>query len=212
MKVVDPFLGSGTTLLAASRLGRKGYGIDLNPEYVELAHTRLETERATKDQTIYLGDSRKVLSSMRAKFDYCVTSPPYHNILRNNGAGIRAKKDEYRSGPRQGIDYYSEDQLDLGNHDEYEDFIESLSEIMALVKRRLRAGGYCTIVMSDFTVKKVEQNVQGHVISEMLSIGYSFEGTQILLQETKPLYPFGYPYAFKINHHHQNMMHFRNRT
>jgi hypothetical protein len=30
-----------------------------------------------------------------------------------------------------------------------------------------------------------------------------------LLQPVKPLYPFGYPYAYKINHHHQNMISFR---
>jgi DNA modification methylase len=212
MKVLDPFLGSGTTLLAASRLKRRGHGIDLNPEYIDMARIRLEQEGATKNQKLHLGDSREVLSRLRTAYDYCVTSPPYHNILRNKGAGIRSEKKNYRSGARTGIDYYSEHEQDLGNFDEYEDFLESFTEIMALVKRRLKIGGYCTIVMSDFTVNKVEQNVQGHVIARLSEIGFTFEGTQVLLQETKPLYPFGYPYAFKVNHHHQNMMHFRNRN
>lgn len=38
--VLDPFLGSGTTLLAAERTGRIGYGIELSPAYVDLAITR----------------------------------------------------------------------------------------------------------------------------------------------------------------------------
>jgi site-specific DNA-methyltransferase (adenine-specific) len=44
--VVDPFLGSGSTLLAAQRTGRLGVGYDLDPEYVALARARLAEETA----------------------------------------------------------------------------------------------------------------------------------------------------------------------
>ena len=39
--VFDPFLGSGTTLLAAAELGRKGIGCDINPEFVALAKSKV---------------------------------------------------------------------------------------------------------------------------------------------------------------------------
>jgi DNA modification methylase len=40
--VLDPFVGSGTTLLVAEELGRHGIGIDLKPEYLAMARQRLE--------------------------------------------------------------------------------------------------------------------------------------------------------------------------
>ena len=38
---MDPFAGSGTTLVAAKRNGRQGIGYDLNPDYVKTATKRL---------------------------------------------------------------------------------------------------------------------------------------------------------------------------
>ena len=42
--VVDPFLGSGSTVIAAARTGRHGIGYDLDPSYVDLAEARLADE------------------------------------------------------------------------------------------------------------------------------------------------------------------------
>ncbi|MFV0306926.1 MAG: DNA-methyltransferase, partial [Desertimonas sp.] len=53
--VLDPFAGSGTTLIAAARTGRIGVGYDTDPAYVELAQQRLDAEReraARRDDTI----------------------------------------------------------------------------------------------------------------------------------------------------------------
>ena len=43
--VLDPFLGSGTTLVAAERTERRGIGFDLDGDYAEIARQRLEAER-----------------------------------------------------------------------------------------------------------------------------------------------------------------------
>ena len=51
--VLDPFLGSGSTAIAAEKHGRQWIGIELNPEIAELAHGRIESERAKRD----IGDS-----------------------------------------------------------------------------------------------------------------------------------------------------------
>lgn len=40
--ILDPFMGSGTTLVACAKMGRKGIGIELDPDYFEIACRRVE--------------------------------------------------------------------------------------------------------------------------------------------------------------------------
>ena len=42
--VLDPFMGSGSTLVAAARLGRRYVGYDLDPTYVDIARLRVRDE------------------------------------------------------------------------------------------------------------------------------------------------------------------------
>jgi len=53
--VLDPFVGSGTTLLAAERTGRRCYAIELDPHYVDTAIARWE---AMSGQRATLADGR----------------------------------------------------------------------------------------------------------------------------------------------------------
>ena len=213
MNVFDPFLGSGTTVAAAVMLGRRGYGIDLSEEYISLSKERFKELKLSDDNySIILGDSTKKIDAFEDEFfDYIVTSPPYHNILKNKASGIRSDNSDkgYRNGARQGVEYYSDNSKDLGNQETFDDFIKLLSKIMKKCYKKLKTGKYCTIVISDFTVDKKEVCVQSYIVEMMEKIGFEFTGTTILLQNNKPLYPFGYPFAYKINHHHQNMITFR---
>ena len=207
--VLDPFNGTGTTLLACCRTGRKGIGIDLNKNYNDLAKKRLKDQPNYKDQKIIFGNSLNKIKNIEGEINYCVTSPPYHNILRNKGNGIRDVKDNYRKGARTGVEYYSENKNDLGNQKSYQKFLDLFEKIMKEVFFKLKNRSYTSIIISDFTVNKKEKNVQGDVVNLMQNIGFDFVGTTVLLQETKPLYPFGYPYSYVINHHHQNIINFR---
>ena len=51
--VLDPFMGSGTTILAAERVGRRGYGLELDPLYVDAAIRRWQA--FTKRDAILIG-------------------------------------------------------------------------------------------------------------------------------------------------------------
>jgi DNA modification methylase len=54
--VLDQFLGSGTTILAAEKVGRIGYGIEFEPKYVDVAIRRWQN--STKLEAILDGDGR----------------------------------------------------------------------------------------------------------------------------------------------------------
>ena len=214
MLVFDPFMGSGTTAIAACNLRRRVIGIDLSKEYRDLAYKRFANNNIDTNNIEYiLGNSLEKIDGI-STVDYIITSPPYHNILRNNSKGLRKDSSNkgYRSGSRIGVEYYSDYANDLGNQETYSDFLVMLQKIMKKAYKKLRNEKYCSMIISDFTVDKKEICVQGDIVEIMQKIGFEFVGTITLLQDNKPLYPFGYPYAFKINHMHQNIMNFRKLT
>ncbi len=54
--VLDPFLGSGTTLIAAEKVGRVCYGLEIDPSYVDVAVRRWQ--EYTKADAVLEGDGR----------------------------------------------------------------------------------------------------------------------------------------------------------
>lgn len=212
MTVLDPFMGSGTTAIASFNLGRKSIGIDLSEEYNILAKERFTKKGMVENEDyVYIVGDSMVETQNICSVDFIITSPPYHNILKNDSKGLRKDNIEkgFRSGSRVGVEYYSDKENDLGNQETYEQFLELFSKIMSNCFDKLKNKKYCAIVISDFTVDKKEICVQADIVRLMEQVGYIFVGTIALLQDNKPLYPFGYPYAFKINHMHQNIILFR---
>ena len=72
MLVLDPFMGSGTTAIAAFNLNRKSLGIDLSEEYYELAKTRFIKKQMIENEhyEYIVGDSLIVLEKINKKVDY----------------------------------------------------------------------------------------------------------------------------------------------
>lgn len=212
MTVLDPFMGSGTAAIAAYNLGRKGVGMDLNENYLNLARERFESKGMSNvDYEYLIGDSTADLCKKFVSADYVITSPPYHNILKNDSKGLRNDNSRkgFRNGSRQGVEYYSDMTNDLGNQATFEEFLSLFKKVMAQCYDILKDDKYCSVIISDFTVDKKEKCVQSSIVQVMEEIGFTFVGTTVLLQDNKPLYPFGYPYAYKINHMHQNIINFR---
>jgi len=57
--ILDPFMGSGTTLVACAKLGRKGTGIELDPDYFDIACRRVEEAYRQPDLLIHYAPPAK---------------------------------------------------------------------------------------------------------------------------------------------------------
>ena len=62
--VLDPFLGSGTTLLAAEKTGRIGRGIELDPHYVDAAIGRWEALTGKHAVHVHSGQTFSEMTNM----------------------------------------------------------------------------------------------------------------------------------------------------
>ncbi len=55
--ILDPFMGSGTTLVACQKLGRHGIGIEIDPDYFEIACRRVE--EAARQPDLFIASAPK---------------------------------------------------------------------------------------------------------------------------------------------------------
>jgi site-specific DNA-methyltransferase (adenine-specific)/modification methylase len=60
--ILDPFMGSGTTGVAAIQMGRKFIGIEREPKYFEIACKRIE--QATKQEDMFIAQEKQVQESL----------------------------------------------------------------------------------------------------------------------------------------------------
>lgn len=70
--VLDPFMGYGTTVVVAERMGRRAIGIELVPAHLDIARTR-----TSGTARLILGDARELSRLVTESVDLVFTSPPY---------------------------------------------------------------------------------------------------------------------------------------
>lgn len=78
--ILDPFIGTGTTAVAAKRLGRKYIGIDIDPQYVEITNNNLIHSQETKVNGCYVSIYLNKLRTVRDKDCKEIFNNKYENI------------------------------------------------------------------------------------------------------------------------------------
>jgi len=212
-RVLDPFCGVGSTLKACALANRNGFGIELVKKYCELTKKRLQEEvgqdlyRHAKQQIIQ-GDAFVEIERFEDDFfDFIVTSPPYWKILHK--VDHKAKQERVE----QGLDVkYSNDERDLGNLECYDEFVRRLVIFFESCSRILKSGRYLCVIVSDFRHKSKYYMLHADLANGLQQRLYSLKGITILHQKYKRVFPYGYPYAYVPNIHHQYIMIFKNET
>lgn len=217
MAVLDPFGGVGSTAKACELEGRICTSIELQERWHELAIERLETEigkGASKKHVFIHGDTREELKKLPdCSFDFMVTSPPYWSIL-NKKADHKVKKE--RLANNLATNYSDNDKNDLANIESYEEFLQVLiDDVFLECGRLLRPKKYMCLVVSDFRNKSEFISFHSDIIQALnrriTADGYkiTLQGVKVLLQNHKTLLPYGYPFAYVENIHHQYILIFR---
>ena len=131
--VLDPFAGSGTTLIEAQRMGRNSIGIELQSDVAMEAIKRIHSEQ--KEGIIadtFVDDSRtfdtnRILSTYNINnVQFIIYHPPYWDIIK-----------------------FSDDENDLSNSKSLESFIENFRQVVKNTSSILEKGRYCAVVIGD---------------------------------------------------------------
>lgn len=228
--VLDPFLGSGATLVSCAETGRNGVGIELSPRYAAISRKRVaELDWPEGCRGIVLrGDARNlarpsfwaevdlgncpVNEEGLPQFDFIMTSPPYWNMLRTSRGGVKSAQ---KQRAENGLDtHYSEDPRDLGNLEDYGEFVEALGRIFEDAASLLREERYLVVVAQNLRTPNGEIKTLAWDLAKRIDAApnWTFQGERVWCQNVKLLGIWGYPKIFVPNYHHHYCLIFRKRS
>ena len=201
--ILDPFAGVGSTLMAAKELNKDAIGIELSPEFRDIAIGRIDTvekqlslfNKVESNVEIHVADSRTLCEYVdENSIDMVVTSPPYWDILIQ-------KRPLY---PKENANY-GDTEHDLGKVRDYDLFLSELKAVFEQVYRVMKPNTYCCIVVMD--IRKGNRLYPLHMDISMFmeDIGYQLDDLIIWnrAQDYNHLYTLGYPSKFRINRIHE---------
>ncbi len=201
--ILDPFLGVGSTLLAAINLDRKGIGFDISEEFVGISKKRIselakniKTERGKIfDSKIYKENSLELDKYVKpASVDLSISSPPYWNILNQK-----------RTADFKEIRHYGNGTADLGNIDDYDQFLKELKGVYEKVYTALKPNKRCCVIVMDIRKKDKFYPLHLDLTNIMREIGFELEEFAIWdrQHEYNNMKTLGYPWVFRFNKVHE---------
>lgn len=131
--VLDPFMGSGTTLIEAQRMGRNAIGVEIQKNVADEARQRIEREKNGEIKAIVLnGDSKNINIGEELKKEnisnvqFVIYHPPYWDIIK-----------------------FSNEKEDLSNASTLEEFKTGFESVIDNTISCLEDGRYCGLVIGD---------------------------------------------------------------
>ncbi|MBK8945798.1 MAG: site-specific DNA-methyltransferase [Ignavibacteriae bacterium] len=212
--VFDPFLGTGSTLIASGNLNRNAIGIELIAKYHKISLKRIKENNFENSVIALKGNSSILLelfdkNNFTRKIDFTITSPPYWNQLERNS--IRQKKRN-----ENGLDTkYSQEKSDLGNINNYDEFLEAQAIIFDQVYDITKDKGYLAIITNNiFFQSKIFPLAFDTAVSltKRGNKSWVLKDEKIWLQDDKPLIALGVNSAWVGNRHHQYCLIFRKES
>lgn len=157
--VLDQFVGSGTTILEACRLGRKSIGIDINKDAIQMSIDRLKAS-SQKNNTYILKkhDARNLNFIGSESIGLICTHPPYANIIK------------YSKDIEGDISLLEEDK-----------FYKAMEFVAKESFRVLKRDKYCAILMGDMRRNGYIVPLGFNVMNIFINQGFSLK--EIIIKE-----------------------------
>jgi len=166
--VLDQFVGSGTTLIEAKLLNRKGIGVDINPDAINLARQNTNFERdGCGEVELHVGDARHLNFIENESIDLICTHPPYSNIIK-----------------------YSENIPGDLSHCDINEFYKEMEKVASECYRVLKKNKFCAILIGDTRRKGHMIPIGFNVMEIFLRTGFRLK--EIIIKEQHNCSSTGY--------------------
>ncbi len=179
--VLDPFVGIGTTLIAAKDLERNAVGFDLGKRYINFTKERLaQSSTPTKtQQTAICDDSINIANYLNENsVSLSITSPPYANMLNRPRENKSLRGNLRNNKHYKKVQQYSKDPRDLGTM-EPQKFAEALGTIYKGILPLHKPGAHCVINITDLWWENKRIPLHLYTIEAMEKAGYKLRNTII---------------------------------
>ena len=160
--VLDPMVGSGTTMIEAKSLGRQGIGFDIHPEVVKLAQEscKFNCEKCY-EPVIKQGDACSLKSVENDSIDLIATHPPYLNIIKYGNKNVEEDISGISSLPK---------------------FCDEIEKVARECYRVLKPGKYCAILIGDTRRRRHYVPLAFSVMQRFLKAGFILKEDVIKVQ------------------------------
>lgn len=179
--VLDPFVGSGTTLVSARDTGRNAVGFDLKEEYVELSRTRLDQQALCNQsrQVAVCDDARNIPQYLAEEsVSLILTSPPYANLLNRQRKNKSRRGGERYNQQYRRVEQYSQDPRDLGTLP-LEKYSREMATIFAGLLPLLKPRGHCVVNVPDMWWENERITIHIALTEALREVGYELRNTII---------------------------------
>lgn len=206
--ILDPFLGVGSTCIAAMQLERRSIGVELNPEFhrmaLEWAGDQEPDENAQWRPTMINGDARDVSQWIAPEsVQATITSPPYADFIarsvRDRQKTHKKSKLVLENNSRAKV--YSNDSRDLGNLP-YDQFLEQCKGLFSSLLALTVSGGYAIWIVKDYRLPPDVPYVPMHSDLAMAAQSAGWKWHDLIVwdqNEQRSLVLLGYPSRFYSN-------------
>jgi len=172
--VIDPFVGSGTTLVAAQDLNRNAVGFDLQEKYIQLCKERLISNNFFNQaqQLAIQDDAINIHQYLEPETVSLIwTSPPYANLLNRHRKNKSRRGDERKNEQFGKVEQYSQNPRDLGTMP-LETYTTAMGEVYECMLPLLRPKAHCVINVPDMWWEDKRITIHVALIEELRRRGY----------------------------------------